>query len=227
MKVLGTSFLLKLGLWPWFLTQSSSIPGGWMTGASFALMRWLLVVFRWELVTLQTKPSLEAWNFQPYLLPEEGRWVGDQVTNQSCLCDEASTKVPQLQGSRTFWVDEHIHMLGRRYIPTPHGEKRLHSRTLPDLRLCTPSSSCSSGPFIISFACMCELSHVRLFDTSWTVAHPAPLSMEFSRQEYWSRLPLPIPGDLPYRVIEAASPALVGRVFTPEPPGKPIISFII
>ena len=42
-----------------------------------------------------------------------------------------------------------------------------------------------------------SLSHVRLFATPWTVAHQAPPSMEFSRQEYWSRLPFPSPGDLP------------------------------
>ena len=42
-----------------------------------------------------------------------------------------------------------------------------------------------------------SLSHVRLFATPWTVAHQAPPSMEFSRQEYWSGLPFPSPGDLP------------------------------
>ena len=41
------------------------------------------------------------------------------------------------------------------------------------------------------------LSHVRLFVIQWTVAHQAPLSMEVSREEYWSRLPFPTPGDLP------------------------------
>ena len=46
--------------------------------------------------------------------------------------------------------------------------------------------------------CAQLLSHVRFFATPWTVALQAPLSMEFSRQEYWSGLPLPIPGDLPY-----------------------------
>ena len=46
-------------------------------------------------------------------------------------------------------------------------------------------------------ACMCVLSHVQLFATLWTVAHWAPLSMEFSRQEYWSGLPFLTPGDLP------------------------------
>ena len=57
--------------------------------------------------------------------------------------------------------------------------------------------------------------HVRLFATPWTVAHQAPLSMEFSRQKRWTELPLPTLGDLPDPGIEA-SPA-----FQAEPPGKP------
>ena len=44
--------------------------------------------------------------------------------------------------------------------------------------------------------------------TPWTVAHQAPLSMEFSRQEYWSGLPFPFPGDLPFPGVEPRSPAL-------------------
>ena len=52
------------------------------------------------------------------------------------------------------------------------------------------------------------LSHVRLFATPWTVAHQAPPSMEFSRQEYWSGLPFPSPEDLPDPWIESRSPAL-------------------
>ena len=44
--------------------------------------------------------------------------------------------------------------------------------------------------------------------TPWTVAHQAPLSMEFSRQEYWSGLPFPSPGDLPDPGIKSRSPAL-------------------
>ena len=62
-----------------------------------------------------------------------------------------------------------------------------------------------------------RFSHVRLFATLWTVAHQAPLSMGFSRQEYWSGLPFPIPGDLPDTGIESASPvspALAGGFFT-------------
>jgi len=63
--------------------------------------------------------------------------------------------------------------------------------------------------------------------TPWTVAHQAPLSMEFSRQEYWSGLPFPPQGDLPDPGIEAVlpvSPALAGGFFTTEPPGKPLVS---
>ena len=56
---------------------------------------------------------------------------------------------------------------------------------------------------------------------SWTVAHQAPLSMGFSWQEYWSRLPFPSPGDLPDPGVKLMSPALAGRCFTTEPPGKP------
>ena len=52
---------------------------------------------------------------------------------------------------------------------------------------------------------LCTLSCVRLFVTPWTVAHQAPLSMGFSRQEYWSGLPFPIPGDLPDPRIEPMS----------------------
>ena len=54
------------------------------------------------------------------------------------------------------------------------------------------------------------------------MAHQVPLSMEFSRQEYWSRLPLPPPGDLPDPRIEPMSPALAGGVFTTVPAGNSI-----
>ena len=66
-----------------------------------------------------------------------------------------------------------------------------------------------------------SLSHVRLFATQWTVAHQAPPSMGFSRQEYWSGLPFPSPGDLPDPGIEPRSPALQGDALTSEPPGNP------
>ena len=58
----------------------------------------------------------------------------------------------------------------------------------------------------------CVLSHVWLFATPWTVACQTPLSMGFSRQEYWSRLPFPPPGDLPNPGIEPTSSALERQV---------------
>ena len=54
----------------------------------------------------------------------------------------------------------------------------------------------------------------------WSVAHQAPLSMGFYRQEYWSGLPFPSPGDLPDPGIEPRSPALQADTLTSEPPGK-------
>ena len=66
-----------------------------------------------------------------------------------------------------------------------------------------------------------SLSCVRLFAIPWTVAYQAPLSMEFSRQEYWSGLPFPSPGDLPNPGIEPRSPALQADTLLSEPPGKP------
>ena len=64
-------------------------------------------------------------------------------------------------------------------------------------------------------------SGVQLFATPWTVAYQAPLSMGFSRQEYWSGLPFPSPGDLPDPGIEPRSPTLQADSLLSEPPGKP------
>ena len=60
--------------------------------------------------------------------------------------------------------------------------------------------------------------------TPWTAAYEAPPSMGFLRQEYWSGVPFPSAGDLPDPRIEPASPALAGRFFIAEPPGKPHVT---
>ena len=65
------------------------------------------------------------------------------------------------------------------------------------------------------------LSRVRLFVTLWTVAHQASPAVGFSRQEYWSGLPFPSPGDLPDPGIKPRVPALEADALTSEPPGKP------
>ena len=82
--------------------------------------------------------------------------------------------------------------------------------------------------FVISVMCilaaLAQLCCVRLFATPGTVALQAPLSMEFSRQEYWSGLLFPSPGHLPQAGIgptSSVAPTLAGRFFTTAPPGKP------
>ena len=68
-----------------------------------------------------------------------------------------------------------------------------------------------------------SLSRVRLFATPWTVAYQAPPSMGFSRQEHWSGLPFPSPGDLPDPGMEPGSPVFQADALTSEPPGKLIL----
>ena len=62
-----------------------------------------------------------------------------------------------------------------------------------------------------------SLSHIQFFATLWTVARQAPPFMGFSRQEYWSWLPFPSPGDLPNTGIEPGSPALQADALPSEP----------
>ena len=74
------------------------------------------------------------------------------------------------------------------------------------------------------YAVLSHFSRVRLFAGPWAAHEPAcqaPRSMEFSRQEYWSGLPFPSPGDLPNPGTEQVSPALSGEFSTTESPGKP------
>ena len=66
-----------------------------------------------------------------------------------------------------------------------------------------------------------SLSRVRLFTTPWTAAYQAPLTMGVSRQEYWSGLPFPPPGDLSDPGVKLETHALAGGFFTTAPPGKP------
>ena len=77
------------------------------------------------------------------------------------------------------------------------------------------------GVFVLRPYALSRFSHVQLFATPWTVAHQAPLSMGFSRQEHWSGLPFPLPGDLPG--IKPASPTLQADSLPTEPPGRPAL----
>ena len=70
--------------------------------------------------------------------------------------------------------------------------------------------------------CVLSRSVVSDFSNPWTVAHQAPLSMGFSKQEYWGGLPCPPPGDLPNPGVKARSSALQVDSSPSEPPGKPM-----
>ena len=73
----------------------------------------------------------------------------------------------------------------------------------------------------VQFSSLQLLSRVRLFETPWTAAHQAPVSMRFSRQRYWSGLPFPSPGCLPNPGIEPRSPVLHADSLPTELQGKP------
>ena len=95
---------------------------------------------------------------------------------------------------------------------------------LQKLKINTKFVICS---FVCVYVCVCvctqTLSHVQLFATPWTVACQSPLYLGFLRQEHWSGLSFPSPGDLPDPGIESiflTSSALAGRFFTAAPPGK-------
>ena len=79
----------------------------------------------------------------------------------------------------------------------------------------------SNVTVVCTFEKLKSLSCVRLFATPWTVAYQALLSMGFFRQECWSGVPLPSPGDLPNPRIELGSPVLQADALPSEPPGKP------
>ena len=79
--------------------------------------------------------------------------------------------------------------------------------------------------FVILLNDYLQLFIVRIIN--WTVARQTPLSMEFSRQEYWSRLPFPSSGGLPDPLIEPRSPTLQADSWPSEPPGKPTMYWFV
>ena len=94
-----------------------------------------------------------------------------------------------------------------------HSLSRLHTQASG---ACAHTHTCTSE----AYACCVCAQYVRLFATPRTITCQAPLSMAFFRQECWSELPFPPPGDLPDQGIKPASPAspvLAGRFFTAEP----------
>ena len=105
------------------------------------------------------------------------------------------------------------------------GEFRGESHTcicMAESLYCSPETITTLNPPCV-YVCVHVklLSCVRLFVIPWTIACQAPRSIEFSRQEYWSRQPNPSPRDLPEQGIKPGSPALQAHSLLSEPPGKP------
>ena len=106
----------------------------------------------------------------------------------------------------------------------PRGRKESDTTELFHFHFhCGLSQDVEYSPLCYMLLLLSCFSHVQLFVTQWTVAHQAPMSMGFSRQEYWSGLPFPSPGDRPDPGIEPGSPILQADTSTSEPPGKPSI----
>ena len=99
-----------------------------------------------------------------------------------------------------------------------------NQESLQSLSFKVSMEASQSHDLVSYWSCVGVLSCVRLFATPWTVACQAPLSMEIPRQEYWSRLPFPPPGDLPDPGIDlwpALGVSYISCLGT-EPPGKPL-----
>ena len=116
-------------------------------------------------------------------------------------------------------------MISHEYVLSHENRARLAPRVSSQLRaLLLPYPQSLSGVALLACAYVCvkvkSLSRVRLFVTPWTVPYQAPLSMVFSRQQYWSGLPFPSPGDLPKPGIEPGSPTLQTDTLPSEPLGK-------
>ena len=133
------------------------------------------------------------------------------------------------------WLTTHTHW-------RQHSEKTVNNdlksltHPLAQLQISRLSSLVSEPPHILPIDChnhryydlepkepnlyLLEVSHAWLFITPWTIARQAPLSMGVFRQEYWSGLPCPPPGDLPDPGIEPGSPALQEDSLASESPGK-------
>ena len=118
-------------------------------------------------------------------------------------------------GSPTFTQPVQLPCLGWPYTPD-HGNRLMES--LMSCKFIPPACSALTFPrAFLLFSCSVVSDSV----TPWTVAHQAPLSMGFSRQEYWSGWPFPSPGDLPHQGIKTVSLALQADSLPSEPPGKP------
>ena len=138
---------------------------------------------------------------------------------QICDCQRRGGGVSRHKLLYIEWINNKVLLYSmRNYIQYPminHNGKQFKDKRM---YMCIIESLCYMKKVKVK-----SLSRVRLFATPWTVAYQAPLSMGFSRQQYWRELPFPSPGDLPKPGIEPGSPALQTDTLLSEPPRKSII----
>ena len=137
------------------------------------------------------------------------------------VADNGSWWICILPSSPFRWIDWSV--CSALTLRGPHGIESQQPtvgtcRSVHSLLIPFPSLSHFSTSLSAFSLCVCQVtSAVSLFVSLWTVAHQAPQSMGFSRQEYWSGLPFPPPGDLPdpgIKPVSLVSPALAGGFFT-------------
>ena len=114
------------------------------------------------------------------------------------------------------FTQSHVHRVGDAIQPS-------HPLSLPSQNIWIRFYSFIAKYLQLPFYVLKSISPVRLFVTPRTVAYQASPSLGFSKQEYWSGLPFPSPGDLPDPGIEPRSPALQADALPSEPPGKPFM----
>ena len=124
-----------------------------------------------------------------------------------CKCLLCSL-VCQASWTESTLKKESLYLIHKSHHSIPIRNKSIFVKQMNEIKL----QCCDSKPPVKLLSC------VRLFATPWTVAYQAPPSTEFSRQEYWSGLPFPSPGDLPDPGIEPRSPALQADALLSELP---------
>ena len=153
-------------------------------------------------------PWRRAWQPTPVFLPGEPPWTEEpgyratvhRVANSPTRLKQLSMHA-QWGKRRLSWRNGEESGLGSSVTEAVTGRKK------------PPQTGCCC-------CCLVGKSCLTLV-TLWTIAHQAPLSVEFPHQEYWSGLPLHPPGDLPDPEMESMSPALADGFFTIKPQGKP------
>ena len=173
----------------------------------------------------------------PTMQEAQVRYLGQEDPLEKEMATHSSTlawKIPWMKEPGSPWgckeshtterLHFHFHLLHVNLTQTSQNNSMGRGKLLkllPPLHGLNQPAGCSPH------MCMCvqSLSHVRLFATLWTVAHRAPLSMGSPRQEYWSGLPFPSPGDLPDPGIKPGSPPLQADSLPSESPGKPALHF--